>query len=98
MNCQISDGNMCPLDRVGQWSIDKLDMVSEYSHAYAVIMAAQKRRWLKSFHYIDGFAGPGIAEFGDDSEVKEYLNGSPIRALECTPPFDHLWFVERNRT
>jgi three-Cys-motif partner protein len=88
-----------PLDRVGQWSIDKLDMVSAYAHEYSKIMNSQrqKRGWPHAYHYIDGFAGPGIAVFKDDAEVSAYLMGSPLRALECEPPFDRLWFVDRSR-
>lgn len=85
------------LDRVGQWSRNKLGMLAEYLHAYAVIMNAQKRSWLTAFHYIDAFAGPGIAEFRGKADVIEYLKGSPVRALECSPRFDHLWFMDRNK-
>ena len=90
------------LDRVGRWSVEKLEMLSEYSHAYAVIMNAQKRSrpgrraWLTGFYYVDTFAGPGIAESKADPEVIEYLEGSPLRAVDCSPPFDHLWFIDRN--
>jgi len=89
------------LDRVGRWSVEKLEMLSEYCHAYAVIMNAQKRSrpgkraWLTGFYYIDAFAGPGIAE-SKDPEVIEYLEGSPLRAVACSPAFDHLWFIDRN--
>lgn len=85
------------LDRLGQWSISKLEMLSEYAHAYSTIMQAQKRTWLKAYYYIDGFAGPGIALYEDDQEVTGFLSGSPVRALACDPKFDHLWFVDRSR-
>src|SRR3972149_3240999 len=83
------------LDRVGRWSVEKLEMLSEDSHAYAVIMNAQKRSrpgrraWVPGFYYVDTFAGPGIAESKADPEVIEYLEGSPLRAVDCSPPFDH---------
>jgi three-Cys-motif partner protein len=72
-------------------------MLAEYLHAYAVIMNAQKRRWLTEFHYMDAFAGPGVAR-SKDPEVVAYLAGSPQRAIDCQPAFDRLWFVDRNRS
>ncbi|HEX5105221.1 MAG TPA: three-Cys-motif partner protein TcmP [Pirellulaceae bacterium] len=45
---------------VGPWARKKLKRLRDYLSAYAVIMAKQQRDgWLKGFHYIDAFAGPG---------------------------------------
>lgn len=91
---------MIPIDRVGQWSQNKLDILAKYLRAYAIILNKQKKKWLKAFHYIDAFAGAGLLLRRDgelDEEVAAYLEGSPLRAIECEPPFDHLWFVEQNR-
>lgn len=91
------------LDRVGQWSADKLEMLAKYLHAYAVIMAAQKRPradgrppWLDNFQYMDAFVGAATLEFRDRATAR-YLEGSPIVALNCDPPFDRRWFIEKNR-
>jgi three-Cys-motif partner protein len=72
-------------------------MLREYLHAYAVIMAAQKRRWLSAFHYVDAFAGPGIAVTKTrDPEMQAFLEGSPRIALASDPPFDRYHFIDKN--
>ena len=89
------------VERVGDWSVDKLDDLQAYMAAYASIMNVQKTRrgWLNSFFYIDAFAGPGLVAMRDDNALDEeavtYLNGSPLRALDCEPKFDHLWFIDK---
>jgi three-Cys-motif partner protein len=83
------------LDRIGQWSIDKLDMLAEYALRYSQVMNGQKRGWLSAYYYIDAFAGPGIALHKGDVEVAQYLAGSPVRVLEVEPPFDHLYLIDR---
>jgi three-Cys-motif partner protein len=92
------------LDRVGRWSIDKLDMLTGYASAYSVVMNAQKTphnvrgvAWLHAYHYIDAFAGPGIALNKGDEEVRNYILGSPSRILRVEPRFDHMWLIDRNR-
>ncbi|GEM_PF-215701 len=92
-------GRMATIDNVGPWSLDKLNMLTEYLQAYARIMQNQKRTWLRQFHYIDAFAGSGFVRRRDedaDRDIKQYLEGSALRALRCEPPFDRLWFIERN--
>lgn len=94
------------VERVGSWSIDKLDILENYFKPYATIMTAQKqsrgnrRAWLSEFYYIDAFAGPGAVALknagAEEPEAEQYLAGSPVRALDCRPPFDHLWFVDKN--
>jgi three-Cys-motif partner protein len=56
-------------------------------------MARQKRTWLQSYAYVDAFSGTGryVAETG------EYLDGSPLVALQCQPPFDAFWFIDTSR-
>jgi three-Cys-motif partner protein len=77
------------------WSKDKLHNLAQYLEAYSTIMNSKKRKWLRSFAYIDAFASIG-AYLDPNSEEREYVNGSPRRALECQPPFDTLWFIERS--
>ncbi len=78
-------------DIVGKWTEEKLELLEKYLRAYATIMNKQKRTWLKAFHYIDAFAGSGRARAKDE---ERYILGSPLRALQCDPPFDCLWFIE----
>lgn len=50
-----------------------------------------QRRWLSAYHYIDAFAGSGTAKAKDE---ERYVEGSPLRALKCEPPFSQYWFIE----
>ena len=85
---------------VGQWSKEKLDLLSKYLHAYTTILVGQKRKfknWPRKIHYVDGFAGAGQAIVGksrDAKAYKTYIEGSPVCALQCEPPFDEYWFIE----
>jgi protein gp37 len=102
---------MVPIDQVGPWSKDKLDILTEYLKKYATIMNNQKkvrsdgtggRGWLRAFHYIDAFSGTGKAILRannsyESRDIGEYLDGSPVRAIKCDPPFDRLWFIERDK-
>jgi ribosomal protein L40E len=47
------------LDRLGEWSLIKHEIVSKYASAYARIPATQQS--IKRFVYADGFAGSGVA-------------------------------------
>jgi three-Cys-motif partner protein len=82
-------------DVIGKWSEEKLELLEKYLRAYARIMSSQKRkrRWPEAFHYIDAFAGSGQARAKDE---ERYIEGSPLRALQCDPPFDCYWFIERS--
>lgn len=64
------------LDRVGYWTEIKLSILREYASAYARIMAKQSA--IRSFGYIDGFAGAG-SHISKASE--EEIDGSPKIAL-----------------
>ncbi len=89
---------------VPEWSQNKLKMLKDYLLPYARIMNGQKKRWLRAFHYIDGFAGPGLLSareadgIQEKQEIQAYLEGSPLLALDCKPPFDHLWFIEQDQS
>lgn len=78
-------------DAIGRWSEEKLDLLEKYLRAYAVIMNKQKQKWLQGYHYIDAFAGSGQPKARDE---ERYIEGSPLRALRCVPPFDSYWFIE----
>jgi three-Cys-motif partner protein len=82
-------------DVIGKWSEEKLELLEKYLRAYARIMSSQKRKrgWPEAFHYIDAFAGSGQARAKDE---ERYIEGSPLRALQCDPPFDYCWFIERS--
>ena len=73
------------------WSRDKLELLSKYLHAYSVIMRKEKETWLRAYHYVDAFASTGQYA---DPDSQSYVDGSPLVALRCQPPFDEFWFVE----
>lgn len=78
------------LDSVGWWSEIKLDVISKYANAYSKIMAAQRKR---RFHhvYVDAFAGAGMHISKKTGGV---IRGSPLNALNVTPPFGEYYFIE----
>jgi three-Cys-motif partner protein len=78
-------------DIIGRWSEDKLNLLTKYLKAYSVIMNEQKKSWLKSYYYIDAFAGSVNPRAKDD---ERYIEGSPLRALQTEPKFDGYWFVD----
>lgn len=77
------------LDEIGYWSEIKLDIIKKYGVAYSVIM--NKQPHIKSYHYIDGFAGAGIHI---SKNTKEYIPGSPTNALNIDPPFSQYHFID----
>ena len=81
---------------IASWSKDKLDLLNDYLVAYARIMQSQKeaRGWLRGFAYVDAFASVGGYL---DPETGGYVDGSPVVALKCDPPFDRFWFIELSR-
>ncbi len=79
-------------DELGQWSIDKLKLLEKYLHAYTVILT--KQSWCRGVHYVDGFAGGGKAI---DRETQEFIDASPMRAVNTEPPFDRLIFIEKSQ-
>jgi three-Cys-motif partner protein len=75
------------LDIVGQWTEVKLEILKKYASAYSRIMTTQK---LHHF-YIDGFAGAGQHISKTRGQI---ITGSPLRALEIAPPFEHYYLVD----
>ncbi|MCL6430834.1 MAG: three-Cys-motif partner protein TcmP [Anaerolineae bacterium] len=80
-------------DPIRAWSRDKLSLLERYLGAYSRIMSKQKQSWLRSYSYIDAFAGAGRYL---DEDTREYVDGSPFVALRCIPPFDEYRFIERS--
>jgi three-Cys-motif partner protein len=79
----------------------KLDVLAKYLAAYATVM--KKKDF--DLYYIDGFAGSGAssAKSGPTDDVDPTLfdtsvlvEGSPLRALNVSPPFDRYVFVDSN--
>lgn len=78
------------LDHIGYWSEVKLEIVRDYARAYSQILSAQKNPSL--YHiYIDGFAGRGLHL---SKRTGEYVAGSPLNALNISPPFREFHFVD----
>lgn len=89
----MSEQATSKIDVIGRWSEEKLKLLERYLRAYATIMNKQKQKWLRAYHYIDAFAGSGQPKMKDE---ERYIAGSPLRALQCQPPFDSYWFIEIN--
>lgn len=81
-----------PIDKIGYWSIQKLDILGKYLPAYSKIM--NKQSWCPGYFYVDAFTG---TIYPQDKETDEYLAGSPIRALETEPPFSRYYFIEKDQ-
>jgi three-Cys-motif partner protein len=71
---------------VGPWTVDKLEIIWRYLPAFA--KACQRA---PSFHFIDGFSGPGV-----NGIEGERVAGSPLLALEASPRFPSCLFMEHN--
>jgi three-Cys-motif partner protein len=81
------------LDRLGEWSQLKHEILEKYARAYTTVITAQPN--IGKVIYIDAYAGPGFAV---DRESGEQLRGSAVRAMQVAPPFDELHFVEEDES
>lgn len=82
------------LDKIGDWSVDKLDILKAYSEQYALILQHQTTtRGTPQFHsgYIDGFAGAGEHIQKSTGNI---IPGSPVIALNLPTKFDEYHFVD----
>lgn len=80
-------------DVINYWSEVKLDIVKEYAQAYSTIFCGQKRASL--YHvYVDAFAGMGQHI---SKKTGEFVQGSPINALNVNPPFKEYHLIDLNR-
>jgi three-Cys-motif partner protein len=82
------DGLIIPT--VGEWARDKHHFLLRYIDAFTTSM--RKKRW-SGFHYIDLFAGAGIARLRKSKRLEW---GSPLIAAQARYPFDGLHFCERD--
>lgn len=76
------------LDRVGLWTEVKLDILREYSKAYARIL--NKQPAIRHYAYVDGFAGEGTHISKTSSQE---IDGSLSIALLPQPQFSHYHFI-----
>jgi three-Cys-motif partner protein len=74
-------------DEVGVWSELKLEILKKYASAYSQILTK------KGLHhsYIEGFAGAGHHV---SKRSKELIPGSPLNALNVTPPFEEYHLID----
>jgi three-Cys-motif partner protein len=56
----------------------------------------RRQPWLRGCSYIDAFAGVGqyVDRRAEDRDAEQYIDGSPLVALACTPAFDDFRFVD----
>jgi three-Cys-motif partner protein len=74
-------------DEIGDWSELKLEIVEKYGAAYTTAFANAP---LRKF-YVDAFSGAGVHV---SKTTRAMVDGSPVRALRVTPPFDHFHFID----
>lgn len=76
-------------DEIGYWSEVKLDIIKDYAKEYSKILA--KQAWCKGHYYVDAFAGAGIHI---SKSTGEFVSGSPLNALNTTPPFSGYHLID----
>jgi three-Cys-motif partner protein len=92
----------------GEWTQQKLRILSEYLKAYRKIFARNERARYFRISYVDAFAGTGLIPRPDlegtlaglipslvEAE-EEFKKGSVRRALEVNPPFHKYLFIEKD--
>ena len=82
------------LDKIGDWSIDKLEILKAYSEQYSLILQSQTTaKGNAQFHYgyIDGFAGAGQHIHKNTGAI---VAGSPAIALSLPTKFNEYHFVD----
>jgi three-Cys-motif partner protein len=75
-------------DEIGYWSELKLEIVEKYGSAYTT--AFRNSPNLKKY-YIDAFSGAGVHVA---KRTGKTIEGSPVRALNISPPFDAFYFID----
>lgn len=76
-------------DEVGNWSEIKLEIIRKYAQSYSTILSAKST--IKSYSYIDAFAGAGKHI---SKATGEFIPGSPLNALNVNPPFKLFYFID----
>ncbi|MEO5960658.1 MAG: three-Cys-motif partner protein TcmP [Opitutaceae bacterium] len=93
MRASPPDENHDDLDKIGDWSVDKLEILKAYAEQYSLILKSQvtakgdSRRF--HFGYIDGFAEAGEHVHKDTGKI---IPGSPLNALDQS--FDEYHFID----
>lgn len=77
------------LDKIGEWSEIKLEIIKEYASAFTTIMKNQG--WCKGYAYMDAFAGAGVHI---SRKTGELIRGSPLNALEIENPFTEYHYID----
>lgn len=89
----MSQESKLKFDEIGYWSEMKLDIIKDYASEYSKILTAQKTP--KLYHvYIDAFAGAGRHI---SRKTGDFVPGSPMNALQVTPPFREYYLIDLNR-
>ena len=83
---------MVKFDTINYWSEIKLDIVKDYAAAYSKIITSQNS--IKEHAYIDAFAGTGMHL---SRESGEPIPGSPLNALEISPPFKKIYLIDLDK-
>lgn len=79
------------LRRVGIWTLEKLAILMLYFHGFTSASAKAG-----GGVYVDGLAGPGLAEIRGARARPGFVWGSPLLALRTQPPFAKCILVELN--
>jgi three-Cys-motif partner protein len=74
----------------GTWTIEKLDILSEYLNFYVTALKNYKFKKI----YIDAFAGSGEITLGKGGEI---IEGSTRLALKAKTKFDRYLFIEKKK-
>lgn len=89
----MSQESKLKFDEIGYWSEMKLDIIRDYASEYSKILTAWKTP--KLYHlYIDAFAGAGKHI---SRKTGDFVPGSPMNALQVTPPFREYCLIDLNR-
>jgi three-Cys-motif partner protein len=77
------------LDVIGFWSEVKLEIVRDYAKEYSKILSKDDR--ISKHLYVDAFAGAGVHI---SKTTGEFVPGSPLNALNVSPPFSEYHFID----
>jgi three-Cys-motif partner protein len=76
-------------DEIGYWSEIKLEIVRDYAAAYSRILNSKNLPHI----YVDAFSGAGKHI---SRNTREFVQGSPLNALNVKPPFREYHFIDLN--
>ena len=95
MDNPVPEADIAHFDKIGDWSVDKLEILKDYSGQYSTILQHQVTSdgsgRLLHYGYIDGFAGAGNHVHKVTGKV---IPGSPENALGLATPFDEYHFID----